>query len=507
MAFPTGSTLIGTLTIDHTKVGSGGVTNFTLLVTEVHLASLGVFTGAKSDGTDIRFTTASDGTGLLTADIILFDTVNSKCEIRVGTINLSSVADVVIYVWWGDTSLTAQTGSNAYVTDFHLYPLQTNSNDRGQSPNNGTDTSITYGTDAKIQKGADFNGSSSGVGLSATTYPLATSRSMMAWIKLDNLPASSCAIAARFLESSGQNGEWLWIINSAGALNYQRRPGTSTFSFWTDVRSINGAIGTGQWYHVAIVDNYGVGQTLYINGVNANSTTQNPTTTVTPAGTVIPRIGRSHTARFFDGLIDDFQWHQGIVLSAAWVLTEYNQSNNPATFITAALIGGGTQTVNPEILIATVSQQPVNPTVIASQNVQTVSVTLEPVNVVLEVRPNFQVVNVDQESSNIILNVSNSVQTITVDTEANHIYVVANVELGAIDVEAIATAIHLKVLPHVQVINVTAVAMRVDGGVSTFEHVYLFSAFTRTATLTSSFTRQVNIDSVLQDHSHLKINS
>jgi prepilin-type N-terminal cleavage/methylation domain-containing protein len=159
------------ITIDHTKVGSGGVTDFPVLV---DLSDLGseFFSSVMSDGRDIRITKA-DGTTQLPVEVVSVDTGNQEGEIWFKADTLSDTTDTSFYIHYGNATAqmplaTDTNGSQAVWGSGARYVghFESSVGDSSSSSNDGT----LYGgtiADSAIGSGYIFNGISDYVTLPA----------------------------------------------------------------------------------------------------------------------------------------------------------------------------------------------------------------------------------------------------------------------------------------------------------------------------------------------------
>ncbi len=92
------------ITIDHTKV-TATQTSFPVLVNLASDASLAA--NAQSSGNDILFT-ASDGVTKLSDDVDTYTTATGALSAWVSVPSLSSTADTVIYMYYGNASAPNQ---------------------------------------------------------------------------------------------------------------------------------------------------------------------------------------------------------------------------------------------------------------------------------------------------------------------------------------------------------------------------------------------------------------
>ena len=90
------------------------------------------------------------------------------------------------------------------------------------------------------------------------------------------------------------------------------------------------------WYHITGVYHAAAGTLdMYVNGVSARAQRTGESTSI-PVATANCRIGSREYAGFesyLDGKIDEVRISNS-ARSAGWILTEYNNQNNPAGFIT-----------------------------------------------------------------------------------------------------------------------------------------------------------------------------
>lgn len=120
------------IVIDASKVGSGGVTDFSLLITRANLpnemCSPTDGNNAQANGGDVRFSSDAAGATRLPCDIITFahDTMDAAgdaaIQIRVLVPSISSAANTTIYVWYSSGSVETQPAADAAYGQYATYP-------------------------------------------------------------------------------------------------------------------------------------------------------------------------------------------------------------------------------------------------------------------------------------------------------------------------------------------------------------------------------------------------
>jgi len=333
MAFPGGWSKYCEITVPSSQVGSGGVTSFTVLLTEANLPS-DIFSVARSDGGDIRFTVS----GVQVAcDVIAFDAGTTKAIIRVGPVSLSSVVDNTLKVWYGNATATTPSASstygryNAYDSSWAGYwPLTADLNNRKSAShtltNNGTVT--VGGVSGKVGNATEFNGTSQSLTVASGVLS-GEPCTLMAWVRNDDLTDFSARVSVSCGESGAYNGFSL-SHNKSGA---NHRYWASTHNGSSDPASnrseANGSA-TGWQFQAGVYKDDHRQLDLGSTQGSANTTA---TTAPTPAAFAIGMLFRGNLNRW-DGGIQHVQAHNA-ERAQAWRTTEYNSTNAPASFATA----------------------------------------------------------------------------------------------------------------------------------------------------------------------------
>lgn len=314
--------------------GSVDLSNFPLLIsiTDSDLRTVANSGNvSNANGFDIVFT-QSDCSTLLDHQIEKYDPVTGEYVVWVRVPILSASRRTDIHMYYGNSSIsidpsTTSTWSSNYAAVWHMNqsPVTTAPQliDYTVNNNNGTANGTMLASDlvvGKIGNSINFDGSNDffDCGSSSSVHPTGD-LTVSAWINAD-----------------ATNGH---IINCGGGWD---DPGYSLFHLSNRIRIElqrtgekdiidNNIAVDGNWHFVALTYNNATGLTrCFIDGAFQTSTGVH----TGPIGTPIENlnIGRKEQNNFyFNGLIDEGR----VILenkSFDWLLTEYNNQNNPSTF-------------------------------------------------------------------------------------------------------------------------------------------------------------------------------
>lgn len=344
MTFPTGWTKRTAITIPAAQVGSGGVSSFTVLFTQASInanSQTDLFANAKSDGSDLRVSTDSAGTNLLTVDVIEYDAVGATFVIRVGTLTLSATVANTLYLWWGNSAATAQTGSGAYDSDWVGYWPDGGGSDRTL---NGNDGSAVGGVSAgaasgKVGDATAFDGTNDTVTIADDPSLDVTELTFIAWVRKTR---NSVFDRIAFRDNDAGSTQFVWgcQFTNSNLLEFACGPTSGTGPSGNyNFQSSSTITDTSGFHQIAATYASGTSTaTLYIDGSSDASGT--PDRSGTPwSGNLQPSAGPFALGRlkyagvsYFGAIdLDDVHFHS-VPRSAAWMETEYNQTNAPASF-------------------------------------------------------------------------------------------------------------------------------------------------------------------------------
>jgi hypothetical protein len=189
------------------------------------------------------------------------------------------------------------------------YKLDESSGNAADSISTNTLTnnnSVTY-TAAKINKGADFESSSSQslsiADASQRGLDFTTAFTIPLWIKFESLPGTNTDMqwVAKWNAGANKRAYRFGVQNVSGS--YFMRLGVSSAGTATVEGSYAWTPTTGTWYHVAVTWNAGA-YVFYINGVNVASGTTTGVTSLFNSDETF-YLGRSGDGAYYDGLEDE----------------------------------------------------------------------------------------------------------------------------------------------------------------------------------------------------------
>jgi hypothetical protein len=344
------------ITVDHTKIPNTDQTNFPMLVSFTD-PSLRTTTNSgnvqNTSGYDIIFT-AVDGSTKLDHEIEKYDGATGTIAMWVRIPTLSHLTDTVIYMYFGNTSITTtqenktgvwgENGANNFKGVWHMKETGTNPtvNDSTSNANNSTAQTWTPGA-GQVSGGGGFNGSGQYVGIPKITPNYVTAE---AWIYLNGNPASGVTPAV--IQSYGAE------FNDWGGFRLGQNAAASTFVFGVDTgpSTATGTLPTapislGAWHH--LVGSYnGSVVSIYVDG--ALSQTANVSGTIRTPSIAYNYIGYGRTwsgdtgAMAINGSLDEARI-SSVARSADWIKTEYNNQSDPSTFYSLGIKENTTPTV------------------------------------------------------------------------------------------------------------------------------------------------------------------
>lgn len=328
MAFPEGWTYYCPLTIDADLVGSGGVTNFPVLVTEDDLPAA-FWSGVNEDGSDIRFST--DLSTALSHELVSINTSAQTLQAWVKVPSLSSAADTVIYLHFGNAAATAPsaaeqqaTWDNNYAAVFHLEESAAPLLDATAS---GNALALSSGTPGYAQAAQCGNGVTC-----APAYFMDATHS-------SNLDCSSFTLEGWFNASTLASG-WHSIVRKFFNYGVSTVGNKFAYALHTTKRS-TANLSTGTWYHYCVIyDDTPKTLTCYLNGSTDLGWTATAWVSPDPSPWQL-WVGSDQWNQAFAGTLDELRISP-VARSGAWAVTAYNNQLAPATFYTVgAVVGGG----------------------------------------------------------------------------------------------------------------------------------------------------------------------
>ncbi|MGD9036657.1 MAG: DUF2341 domain-containing protein, partial [Syntrophobacterales bacterium] len=347
---------------------SGSLTNFPLLVSIENDPELRTIeNGGKvfSDGGyDIVFR-ADDGTTGLDHEVEHYDGANGTLVAWVRIPSLSKSADTLIYMYFGNCSVTTPSENpegvwhDDYKGVWHLkengagsadeYRDSTQYGNHGQG-GEGDSLFVPTQVSGKIAYGQDFNNADTkwdfiDCGNDASLDITGNQITLQAWVQYDN---ASHGHMGPLNHKGFNNGYRLYMPDSSSNLNFQL-PGTSY-----DLQSAE-TLTTGNWHHlVAIYD--GSRMRIYLDGLKDENELEklDNILSVPPTENEV-WIGHGDQPEDvawsypWEGQIDEVRI-SSTARSADWIKTEYYNQSNPSAFYSI-----GTDDVSPATAVDLIS--------------------------------------------------------------------------------------------------------------------------------------------------------
>ena len=327
------------ITIDHTRVPNTDQSNFPLLLSGTYSDLATVPNGGSvtnSNGYDIVFTSDSAGTTVLPFEQETFSATTGAVDYWIQIPTLSHTADTVIYMFYGNSSITTDQSNKNGVWDsnykgvWHLDQAPTGTGSILDSTSNGyngtpASSGISLSSTGIAGGSLNFDGVSNGndVTFSSST-PGGPPITASIWIKTTGLNSTAQSqIMAKFQWSSSG-----WGIYDDG--QYDANVFLRPYPNYNNVVDIpRSSINNGVWHY--LVGTIDPGDTLrfYLDGALYGSTTTSSTTADTTDALVIGGFGGGAGG----GLLTEGRVSNS-VRSADWIAAEYNNQQSPSSFYT-----------------------------------------------------------------------------------------------------------------------------------------------------------------------------
>jgi hypothetical protein len=268
-----------TIVINHSLVASTDQSNFPVLISGAFPDLATVANGGhvqSAQGFDIIFTSDSAGQTRLPFEQEAYSPSTGAVNYWVQIPTLSHSADTIIYMFYGNASITTDQSNKTgvwnanYKAVWHLPNGSVlSANDSTSNANNGTLKGSVSAAAGKVDGAASVaGGTNNGIGATNSITADTSAFTYSFWVK----PTGSGTVILRGQDTFG-NG-WSVGIN-IGVTNVRFSLVNSTPTE-IDLTS-NATVSVGNWYHIATVWTPGAGMKLYVNGVLDNSNTNTST--------------------------------------------------------------------------------------------------------------------------------------------------------------------------------------------------------------------------------------
>lgn len=330
------------LTIPAAQVGAGGVSNYSIVITEDMISSdHAIWTEAQVDGGDIRASLDEAGDTQLSLDLIEWDTVNKVCQIGLGLVSLSSVVVNEFYLWWDFLGVQSQPAPgdpfgqySAYDSSLKGYfPLEEDPSvappqilDRTSNMNHGT-TSGTMLTedlvDSQVGNGLELDGIDDWIDISGVGDYLAGEEEITCSLWAKSVVRSGYMVSAS--QYTGWDGRFeILLRNDAVHLQFYNNAASAAY-WWVGEY---GDYSLDVWHHIVAVKS-DTQLLLYVDN-DLIDTTNYSTAQHDPMNRV--HIGQNvNSTNRFQGCLDAVSYRLG-AWSQADVTTYFNNTNDPNAF-------------------------------------------------------------------------------------------------------------------------------------------------------------------------------
>jgi hypothetical protein len=350
------------VTVDHTKVPSTQ-TNFPILIskTDTRLKTIG--NGGhvnNASGFDIRPYSDSALTTALTYELSVYDGSAGTVLMWVNIASLSSSADTVVYLGYGDTGLTTDGSSTStwdsnYMGVWHMQDNAANTTIRDSTSNaknavNVANTSTKTVT-GQIGNALTYNGTSdsSSVAIDLSGLGANYTVTVSMWVNWTT-NANDSKYLYSYAPNDGSHAGLLgvWNFSSAGTTVVGQTDGFS--NFYTDKFTRASQATWHLFHHYATkVAQDNATNKAYIDGTLQTLTTDSHLiSNVSLPNNSLYWMSNGGTANFGLGSVDEVRLSK-IERTQDWITVEFNNQSNPGTFETLGTevsVGGAPTTTS-----------------------------------------------------------------------------------------------------------------------------------------------------------------
>ncbi len=322
------------LEIVPSKVGTtSAITNFPVYVNLADLPS-GFWSNVQSDGDDIRVT-QSDGETETPFEVVNINTASSTGELHFLAPSLATTSTSTFYLYFGNPTATGYASTslygsrnvwtNGYVSVFHL-----DEDPSGSSPQFRDSTRAVTGSAQNLEASDRVNGKvGRAIQFDGTNEYITTT--------VDQTVTTSTW--STWLYATGTQGDWAGIMfsrgNATGITLYGNSDTQLSYTwnndFNTYIWNSNLHFPLGDWVLVTMVATQ-ANATLYVHSsssiTSANHIYTKPSSRIDALNFARDAEGGG---RHFNGLLD-YGRLSNVARDAGWLLTEFNNQNDPDTF-------------------------------------------------------------------------------------------------------------------------------------------------------------------------------
>jgi RHS repeat-associated protein len=333
---------VRSIAIDHSKIPNSDQSNFPFLFNTTDPSFATTANGGhvtSSIGNDIIFSSDPNGSTTLNYELEAYNPVTGQIIAWVNIPTLSHSTDTVLYMFYGNSSITSPQQHPTGVWDSNyggVWHLSGSGNlqsfpDSTANANTATVVGSVSAIPAPIGNGVAMGGGSNYIDAGDNPSVLPTHTGTF------SIWAYYNAFSGNFTTLMGSGNVW---GNSNGTLLWSYG-GTLYFDVYGPSGG-NGAqlgnLATGQWYYFTGTWD-GSTVALYENGTLVSHTAQ--TTDASPAFHLTFGVDGAHSfdEGYLNGNLDEARV-SGIARSADWIAAEYNNQRSPSSFFTVSSENG-----------------------------------------------------------------------------------------------------------------------------------------------------------------------
>jgi RHS repeat-associated protein len=335
------------IVLSHAKLPNTDQTDFPVLISGVYSNLANVANGGlvrNPNGYDIIFSQDPEGMTQLDHEIESYDPVTGTVNLWVRIPRLSHTVDTVIYLFYGNPSITgsqenkAGVWRNGYGAVWHLGSGSAVAAADSTGVNNGQVNNVSVATAGEIGEAASFSGNANSyISIPSNSQIKPTAAlTLEGWVNPSQLGNWNVIFSLDY----NVNGQWaapfagyfLASDSNTSQLEFGITGGDASYV----ALNTAGTIPTAQWTHVVGTFD---GSTLrfYINGA-ADAATASETGPISYGSSQDLTIGIESTHETVEitpwsGLMEELRI-SSVARSADWIATEYANQSSPSTFYT-----------------------------------------------------------------------------------------------------------------------------------------------------------------------------
>ena len=331
----TGSSHVRPIVIDHRMVSNTDQTDFPVLISGTFSYLATVANGGmvqNSNGSDIVFSSDAAGQNKLDHEIDTYNATTGNVGFWVRIPTLSHTTDTAIYMWYGNSAVTASQENkpgvwrNGYAGVWHFGGSSLSTNDSTSNANNATNHSVVA-VSGKFGEAGSFDGTGNtyfDVPASNSFKP-STTITLEAWVN----PTAPTQWSKVFSLDYLANGNWNGPTYALSFYNTTLQPHMDIYPTGTQGSS---QLPAGQWSH--LVGTYdGSNVIVYANGSPVVTTSKTGAINYGTSKDLTIGIRSPYTpGEAMNGLIDEARIST-VARSADWIATEYTNQKLPGIYV------------------------------------------------------------------------------------------------------------------------------------------------------------------------------